>query len=204
MKALVPSNHRPLEHALAEVLGPINAIDPRSIETLWDAWRCPASYLPFLAYALSVDFWDDGWSEIQKRKTIAYSAAYHRRKGTRLAVELALESGNRPFSFVEWFEQYPLGRRGTARAFIEAPLPDVARALSEVRPRVMAAKPKSRAVFLGVGEQTSGIAHLAGAVSIETLTTISPYAFSAENPEVAFITTFGMHIDMLTTIEAAP
>lgn len=201
---LVPSNHRPMERALAAALGALADADPASIEAMWNAWRCPAAFLPFLAWALSVDDWDDAWPEVTKRKVIAASPLYHRRKGTRLAVEQLLENTLRPFSLVEWFDQIPQGRRGTTRAFIEAPLPDVASVLREVRPRVMAAKPKSRAVFLGVGEAAEATIHIGGAVSIETMTVIDPYAFAAEDPEGPYVVAFGLHIETMTTIEAAP
>lgn len=151
IEALVPSNHSPLEHALAEALAPLGAIDPAAIETLWNAWRCPAAFLPFLAYALSVDFWDDGWDEIKKREIIAASPAYHRRKGTRLAVEQAAAATGRPSLIAEWWQFAPPRRRGTFSVSIglrvgEAALPAPEAAL--LRRFITSAKPKSRTYTL--------------------------------------------------------
>lgn len=159
MKALVPANHRPFEHALAEVLAPIRAIDPRAIEQVWNAWSSPAPLLPFLGYALSVDFWDDAWDEIRKRQAIAESPDYHRRKGTRAAVEDALALTRRDVLIAEWWQVTHQSRRGTFHVTIllgddeEAlPAPDMALARRLVR----LAKPKSRAFTLAASHFVTG------------------------------------------------
>lgn len=122
------------------------------IEWLWDAWRCPSAFLPHLAYALSVDLWDDGWSEIDQRRAIADSPAYHRRKGTRAAVEQALDMIGRPYTLTEWWQRVPEARRGTARVFVEvATIGEAAAIIPRARRLVYAAKPKSRAVAIDAG-----------------------------------------------------
>lgn len=151
MKALVPSNHRPIEHALAEVLAPIVAINPIAIEQVWNAWSSPAPLLPFLGYALSVDFWNDDWDEIRKRQAIADSPAYHRRKGTRAAVEDALAFAQREALVSEWWQATPNRRRGTFHVTVwlhddEAAFPSVENA--SVRRLVTLSKPKSRTFTL--------------------------------------------------------
>ncbi|RLQ88918.1 phage tail protein I [Notoacmeibacter ruber] len=50
--------------------------------TLWNAWDCPAAELPLLAWALSVEVWDDGWPLDKKRRVVAESLALHRQKTT--------------------------------------------------------------------------------------------------------------------------
>lgn len=148
---LVPSNHKPLEQALAQTLSPLEAINPVVIEHVWDAWRCPASMLPFLAYALSVDLWNDTWDEITKRRAIDESPAWHRRKGTRGAVEEALAAAfpGRAARVVEWHERWPEARRGTFE--LQIPLGDaedlaaLASTIEFARRLVREAKPKSRA-----------------------------------------------------------
>ena len=62
------------------------------IDVMWDPYNCPAEFLPYLAWALSVDVWDEEWSEQIKRNVIAASPMVHRLKGTRYAVETALGS----------------------------------------------------------------------------------------------------------------
>lgn len=152
--ALVPSNHRLREHALAEVLAPLKAISPAAIEQVWNAWSCPAPILPFLAYALSVDFWDDGWDEIRKRRAIAASPAYHRRKGTRAAIEDAAAFTQRDATIIEWWQYSPQARRGTFSVTLhlrdgETTAP--AAELALLKRLVGLAKPKSRAFALRAG-----------------------------------------------------
>lgn len=60
------------------------------ITTLWNADTCPVAFLPWLAWALSVEIWDSGWSEDAKRGVIRESIAVHRQKGTVASVKRAL------------------------------------------------------------------------------------------------------------------
>lgn len=189
--ALVPSNHRLREHALAEVLSPLKAISPIAIEQVWNAWACPASMLPFLAYALSVDFWDDGWDEIKRRRVIAESPAYHRRKGTRAAIEEATAFTGRTATIVEWHEFAPHGRRGTFMVTLhlaEAETAMPAEEFSLLRRLVHKAKPKSRAFFIQAGHLEAltvpvgvGVMASAGALLIadpgEMATGLTPFLF---------------------------
>lgn len=148
---LVPSNHRLKEHALAAVLDQLR-LDPSAMETLWDAWRCPSGFLPFLAWSLSVDRWDDAADEVSQRLAIAQSPAYHRRKGSALSVDEAAASAGRVVSIFEWWQFSPERRRGTFE--IQIPLGDeedteaLAAAVIKIRSAVRAAKPKSRAFSL--------------------------------------------------------
>lgn len=184
-RALVPSNHRPIEHALAEVLVPLQAIDPQVIETLWDPWRCPRAYLPFLAYALSVDLWDDKWADITKRKAIAQSPNWHRRKGTRLAVEEALAGLGIDYDLSEWWEVTPTRREGTARVLIPATSSNAEALVIAARRLAYSAKPKSRAIFVGLGEWARGTLFCGGPVFEDETTIIHPYQFTDPNPSGA-------------------
>ena len=60
------------------------------IRTLWDPWTCPVSELKLLAWAWSVDVFEDWWPEPRKRRTIAESRLYHARKTTTAGVRMAL------------------------------------------------------------------------------------------------------------------
>ena len=55
---------------------------PVPLRDLWHPHTCPAALLPWLAWALSVDEWDPGWSEDQQRETLANSVRIHAHKGT--------------------------------------------------------------------------------------------------------------------------
>lgn len=77
---------------------------PVEIGKLWNSDTCPADLLPWLAWALSVDEWDSGWSESAKRDFIKQSATVHRHKGTVGAVRNALASLGVTVDFLEWFD----------------------------------------------------------------------------------------------------
>ncbi|EJE0507930.1 phage tail protein I [Escherichia coli] len=77
---------------------------PVGIRHLWDPDSCPVQLLPYLAWALSVDRWDQNWPEETKRQVIRDSWDIHRHKGTIKAIRRVVE----PFGYVirvtEWWE----------------------------------------------------------------------------------------------------
>lgn len=154
-EAVLPRDALSIEKAvLAAEIAAFLAVDPSVISTIWNPWQCPAELLPWLAWALSVDVWDDNWSEIQKRREIAAAPEIHRQKGTRRAVSLALQGLGLDFDLVEWWQPEPVRRRGTFRVRIEntdaSGIPDKT-IIDDATTRVMAAKPKSRVAEIRVG-----------------------------------------------------
>lgn len=91
MTSLLPPNATPMERAVETALAGIGDIDTPA-RLMWDPDRCPATHLPWLAWALSVDDWDPDWSEDRKRAVIRTSIPLHRIKGTRASVAMALEA----------------------------------------------------------------------------------------------------------------
>ncbi|HFP9264265.1 TPA: phage tail protein I [Klebsiella michiganensis] len=75
-----------------------------ALRTLWTPTACPVDLLPYLAWALSVDRWDKGWSAERKIAAIRHSYWLHRRKGTRAAVRRVIEDMGFSATFAEWFE----------------------------------------------------------------------------------------------------
>ncbi|WP_257835018.1 phage tail protein I [Burkholderia glumae] len=84
IEALLPANQTSLEAALAQVMRP--EVDPDLIRTLWDADRCPAAFLPWLAWSLAVDGWELAESEDARRALIKSSLAIYQKKGTPWAI----------------------------------------------------------------------------------------------------------------------
>ena len=117
--SLLPVNSTLLERALEASIRP--NIGPDAIRQVWNAWRCPAKLLPWLAWALSVDYWDDEWTEKEKRAVIAASIDVHRRKGTVSAMRRAVEALGFSFQIVEWWETTPRGTPGTAEVYLGRP-----------------------------------------------------------------------------------
>lgn len=103
IRPILPGQSADLEIELEKALSHIETVEI-PIRTLWDPWRCPLVALPYLAWALSVDQWESSWPETTKRRVVASSLDLHRIKGTRPAVEMALEALGVKVDIVEWFE----------------------------------------------------------------------------------------------------
>lgn len=115
MSQLLPPNHTTLEGRSATAL-PIEP--PVPLRTLWNPQTCPAHLLPFLAWAYSVDHWSSAWPETVKRNVIAASFDVHRMKGTRTAIDRALDAMGVNVKLTEWFEATPNLPRGTFDALL--------------------------------------------------------------------------------------
>lgn len=87
---LLPPNSTPLERAVDRSMAARHAALPALVPSLWNADTCPAALLPYLAWAVSVDEWDEGWSVDKKRAAIREAPEIHRRKGTPSAIRRAL------------------------------------------------------------------------------------------------------------------
>jgi len=106
---LLPPSATDLQNVLAEVDAErLEAIENK-IATLWNPWTCPAPFLPWLAWAFSVDVWDSSWTEEKKRAVIAASFTVHRYKGTRKALAAALKALGVDADITEWWEASPEG-----------------------------------------------------------------------------------------------
>lgn len=88
-------------------------LDADIIRRIHDPANCPAELLPWLAYALSVDVWNDKWPESTKRAVCANSLEMHRFKGTHGGVVDALAALGIRTDIVYWHEMQPEGEPGT-------------------------------------------------------------------------------------------
>ncbi|SHO57768.1 phage tail protein I [Vibrio quintilis] len=102
-KSLLPVNATTLELDLEQVISRCTDL-PVHIKDLWNPETCPLSLLPWLAWALSVDSWDERWPESIKRQVVRDSFEIHRLKGTPYAVQKALDSLNIRMQLREWWE----------------------------------------------------------------------------------------------------
>ncbi|KWW02301.1 MULTISPECIES: phage tail protein I [Escherichia] len=85
----------------------IIALDTNMVRKVKDAASCPAHLLPWLAWEHAVDFWDDSWTETQKRQVIKDAAYVHQHRGTAGAVRRSLGAVNLPTTVVEWWQDSP-------------------------------------------------------------------------------------------------
>lgn len=95
-ETLLPPSSTPLERALDQTAGARLAALPAVVASLWNADTCPAGLLPYLAWAMSVDEWNDGWGVEKKRAVIKESRYIHQHKGTLSAIKRALTAIGQP------------------------------------------------------------------------------------------------------------
>lgn len=102
--SILPLNASDLEKDI-ELSGK-NRIDyiDNPIGTIWNPRIVQSHILPYLAFALSVDKWENDWPDNIKRQVVEASVVVHRRKGTVGAVKKAIEATGINVSFTEWFE----------------------------------------------------------------------------------------------------
>lgn len=88
-----------LEKAMADVDSErITLINAELIKDIWDPWACPARLLPYLAWAMGVEYWNDKWSEVTKRSWIAYQLTFKSIRGTQEALERVVDYAGRDVS----------------------------------------------------------------------------------------------------------
>lgn len=95
-KTILPPSSTALERAIDQTAAARLAALPSVVASLWNADTCPADLLPYLAWAMSVDEWDDGWGIEKKRAVIKESRYVHQHKGTLSAIKRALTAIGQP------------------------------------------------------------------------------------------------------------
>jgi phage tail P2-like protein len=91
MSDLLPPNANLHEHALDDATARIGGVAV-DIDKLWDVPTIQAALLPWLAWAFSVDEWDETWTETQKRAMVSASYQMHSHKGTPISIKAALQA----------------------------------------------------------------------------------------------------------------
>ncbi|WLH04224.1 phage tail protein I [Pseudomonas lurida] len=110
MKSLLPINSTQLERAIEAASTDRTVIPLRS---LYNPTTCPVHLLPHLAWAWSVDRWDDRWTEAAKRNAIRASFYIHSRKGTIGALRRVVEPLGYLLEVIEWWQTVPEGPPAT-------------------------------------------------------------------------------------------
>lgn len=109
---LLPPASTPLERAVEQTQA--RFAPPLSVKSLWDAAHCPPAFLPYLAWALSVDEWNNDWSVEKKRAVIMEARYIHQHKGTPSAIRRSLAAVGHPDA--ELIERADcIKRNGTAK-----------------------------------------------------------------------------------------
>lgn len=119
MPDLLPYNASSQERALSESVARLSDV-PVPVRDVWNPDTCPPQLLAWLAWAFSVDQWDNNWTDAQKRAFIKSSVEVHRYKGTIGAVKEALGALFISARVQEWFNQTPAGDPYTFSILLEA------------------------------------------------------------------------------------
>lgn len=118
MESLLPPNSSALERGIEAAMA---RLDSHPLRTLYNPDTCPAHLLHELAWAWSVDHWDDSWSEPVKRSVIRSAFYVHAHKGTLGALRRAVAPLGIPLSVREWWQSVPEGPPGTFSLEIGVP-----------------------------------------------------------------------------------
>jgi phage tail P2-like protein len=110
MDSLLPLNGTDLEQAI-EAAGFETTEIP--LRALYNPDTCPAHLLHQLAWAWSVDRWDETWPEAIKRSVIRSAFYVHAHKGTIGALRRVVEPLGYLIEVKEWWQTVPQGVPGT-------------------------------------------------------------------------------------------
>lgn len=101
--SLLPPGSSATERRLAAACSDLSGLKV-PLRELWNPATCPVKFLPYLAWAFSVDRWDESWAESVKRKVVQDAFYIHQHKGTISAIRRVVE----PFGFlirvIEWWQ----------------------------------------------------------------------------------------------------
>lgn len=148
-----------------------------------DAWSpdtCPAHLLPWLAWAFSVDEWQDGWTEAEQRAVIRNALFIHQHKGTLAALKRAVE----PLGYIIKITEYRQAKDTTAPFSFSLDVAVTDKGINEtiyqqLERLVMAYKNvRSYMRALTLKAEIFGAANFAAAMMSGVATTVYPYIAS--------------------------
>ncbi|WP_336855520.1 phage tail protein I [Pseudescherichia vulneris] len=193
MNSLLPPGSSALERRLAAACSDITGLNV-PLRDLWNPARCPVKFLPYLAWAFSVDRWDESWTEDVKRQVVKDAFFIHQHKGTISAVRRAVQ----PFGFlirvIEWWKTGDVP--GTFRLDVGVQDQGItAETYAELERVISDAKPCTRHMLgMSINLQVNGvISQGAGCYVGETLT-VYPYTPEAIEVGGAVLTGGAVHI----------
>ncbi|WP_409306166.1 phage tail protein I [Pectobacterium sp. B1J-3] len=171
---LLPVGSSALEVAAATACAEITRV-PVPLRQLWNPDTCPAHLLPYLAWAFSVDRWDEAWSESVKRQVIRDAFFIHRHKGTIGALRRVVEPFGYLIRIIEWWQNG--GEPGTFRLDIGVQDSGITEETFYELERLIAdAKPASRHLLgLNINLDTQGAAYVAATIYDGDNLTVYPY-----------------------------
>ncbi|HBS6676304.1 phage tail protein I [Klebsiella pneumoniae] len=178
--SLLPPGSSALERRLAQACSGISDLNV-PLRDLWNPWKCPAKFLPYLAWAFSVDRWEEAWTETAKRQAVSDAFWIHQRKGTVAAVKRVIEGLGYSMTIEEWWEV--ADPAGTFR--LEIDLNDVGiteTMIKELERIIGDAKPVSRHISqLTLSASARGTAYIGSAIHDGEVITVYPPGYSPDD-----------------------
>ncbi|WP_241649682.1 phage tail protein I [Rosenbergiella collisarenosi] len=174
MNSLLPKSASVLERRLAEVCSDMADLSV-PLRDLWNPSSCPVSFLPYLAWAFSVDRWDESWEESVKRQIVKDAFYIHQHKGTTSAIRRVVE----PFGFliriIEWWQTGEAP--GTFRLDISVQDKGITEeTYTELERLISDAKPCSRHLIgMSISLQTNGDMSIGAVSYLGDEITVYPY-----------------------------
>lgn len=106
IKSILPPNATPLQKDIeAATASRLLSLDTDAVRRINNPGQCPVELLPWLAWAMSVDVWNNEWTETVRRNVIRESVQVHKQKGTIGALRRALSAFlYAELRIEEWFE----------------------------------------------------------------------------------------------------
>ena len=174
---IMPVGSSVLEVAAAQACAQLEHI-PVPLRKLWNAYDCPLALLPYLAWAWSVDSWNESWPEMTKRSVVAAAQSVHRHKGTIGALRRVIEPLGYLIRVVEWWQTDEIP--GTFRLEIGVLQTGITDEMYQELERLIAdAKPCSRHLIgLSINLESSG--KLPMSVTSYLGDTLTVYSYSPE------------------------
>lgn len=177
--SLLPPNATPLERVFDALLhSRIGAVET-AYRAFWSPADCPASMLPWLAWAVSVDEWDPAWSENVRRAQIARAIPAQRRKGTASSVKTIISGLGGTVSLKEWWQMDPPANPHTfdlAVSLSSGTGPPSTAFIDGVIRAVEAAKPLRSHFTFSLSQNFNGAIGLRGGVRAAVLARVSMIA----------------------------
>ncbi|EOY9153425.1 phage tail protein I [Klebsiella pneumoniae] len=178
--SLLPPGSSALERRLAQACSGISDLNV-PLRDLWNPWKCPAKFLPYLAWAFSVDRWEETWTETAKRQAVSDAFWIHQRKGTVAAVKRVIEGLGYSMTLEEWWKV--ADPPGTFRLEIDLNEIGITEPMIYELERIIGdAKPVSRHISqLTLLQHSRGLASIGAAVSDGEIITVYPAGYRPDD-----------------------
>lgn len=180
MNSLLPPGSSALERRLAQACSGISDLNV-PLRDLWNPWKCPAKFLPYLAWAFSVDRWEETWTETAKRQAVSDAFWIHQRKGTVAAVKRVIEGLGYSMTLNEWWEV--ADPAGTFRLEIDLNEIGITEPMITELERIIGdAKPVSRHISqLTLSASAYGSAYIGAAICDGEVITVYPPGYESDD-----------------------